>query len=167
MNVWRFLFFLHCDMILGSDDIRFHIFLNAWICCVHESMSTQRFRKKKSPSTLHCWMSCTVCSVSTGRHRHQLVRCPVWLPGCQSVRNCQPPGKSKPYKSDHSYMHILLIFTCAAAAVCVSSVSCKSFESQMNNESWTLFCNLLSIFVKMHDFSRLPFSYSPFVLFLS
>lgn len=44
-------------------------------------------------------------SVSTGRHRHQLVCSSVWLSGCQSVRNSKPPGKIR-FKShlNHVYM---------------------------------------------------------------
>lgn len=79
-------------------------------------------------STLHCLKYFTVCSVSTGRHRHQLVCSPVWLSGCQSIRNCQPPGKIR-FKADWSFIHNnLFSITCSA----LFRVSFKSFESKMN-----------------------------------
>lgn len=84
-----------------------------------------------STSTLHCLTYFTVRSVSTRRHRHQLVRCPVWLSGCQSVRNSQPPGEISLRQIAASYMHDNLHgFTCAA--VC----QLRAFALNHLNHKW-------------------------------
>lgn len=81
----------------------------------------------------------TVRSVSTGRHWHQLVCSPFWLPGCQSVRNRQPPGES----------HVIKF---------------KShWETHMNNDLDAFgFFSFLPIFVKISTMNVMWHSWSIF-----
>ena len=81
----------------------------------------------------------TVCSVSTGGHRNQLVCRPVWLPGCQSVRNCQPPGKIHAIK----FKSNLWNFRFGDGSP--SSVFCQSFEPQ-SNKSWQFLDSVIYLY---------------------
>lgn len=84
--------------------------------------------------SLYCTKLILTCcsavrSVSTGRHRHQLVCCSLWFPGCQSVRNSQPPGNIRSNQTRATH-----VITCSLSLlwVCFVPFPCKLFESRMN-----------------------------------
>lgn len=76
---------------------------------------------------LCCWNHSTVRSVPSGRHWYQLVCGLVRLPGCQSIRNCQPSGKMR---------NNLGSYACSS----LFGVSRKSFETHATKpESFKVF----------------------------
>lgn len=105
---------------------------------------------------LYCLNHFTFRSVPSGRHWYQLVCGLVRLPGCQSIRNCQPSGKMRDNLGSYACSSLF-------------GVSRKSFETHTKIFQSLLFCYwTASLFiVRMHDSSTAAFCLLPPALILN